>query len=566
MTAEHLRRNLPLWLAVVALTATWATISPEGSGPGVTCDELYHVAQGKHLIAALKQQGAAFFLPANIERNFPWRPGGPPVQAPLGHWILGAAHHLLDPAPDNLSAISITSARFAPALAFAGLVFMVGFWTARRRGWFAGGMASLSVALMPRLFAHAHLAALDMLTTFFFVAAVLAMAEAIRGGKTWHFALAGAVWGAAMLTRLHGLLVAPPVLLWAMWQFHQGKRAWPQRIKALAVWGTAGAATLFLGWPWLWLAPIARLQQWLSSGTSRQTLHVFYAGRVWADRDVPWHYPWVVFLVTVPVGLVLLGLWGFWTQCRDDAKPSNAESRGEGMLLLGCLLFVLAVFSWPGAPVYDGERLFLMAFPFWAIGCGFGTAWLESRLRERQISLPHIRTHRKDRAAPFAAARRAGWLPAAVVAGFVVLQGIGVVRYHPYQLSYYNLAVGGLAGAEKLGFEVTYWGDTVREPLLAEAARRSPGRPVLFAPSLAPFQTPAVAMSSPALLAAETALIGWDSTQPEEVGNCRYAIVYHRKADLGHPGEPWRNGRVVKGYSLGGVWLARLIALKSEDH
>ena len=89
----------PLLIALAALAATAATLAPDGRGPGVTCDELYHVYQGKQLVTAFRQQGFAFFSPENIDRNFPWQRGGPPVQAPLGHWILGWTHHLFDPGP-----------------------------------------------------------------------------------------------------------------------------------------------------------------------------------------------------------------------------------------------------------------------------------------------------------------------------------------------------------------------------------------------------------------------------------------------------------------------------------
>ncbi len=43
----------------------------------------------------------------------------------------------------------------------------------------------------------------------------------------------------------------------------------------------------------------------------------------------------------------------------------------------------------------------------------------------------------------------------------VIGQGYGVVTIHPFGLSYYNLLVGGLPGAERLGLELTYWGDAV---------------------------------------------------------------------------------------------------------
>ena len=64
---------------------------------------------------------------------------------------------------------------------------------------------------------------------------------------------------------------------------------------------------------------------------------------------------------------------------------------------------------------------------------------------------------------------------------FVLAQGYGVVALHPFGLSYYNLLVGGLPGAERLGLELTYWGDAVDRVLLdrlaGAAAPATPGRP-----------------------------------------------------------------------------------------
>jgi hypothetical protein len=39
------------------------------------------------------------------------------------------------------------------------------------------------------------------------------------------------------------------------------------------------------------------------------------------------------------------------------------------------------------------------------------------------------------------------------------------------------------------------------------------------------------------------------------------AVVYHRRADLDAAARILREGRVVLEYSMGGVWLARLVAL-----
>jgi hypothetical protein len=184
--------------------------------------------------------------------------------------------------------------------------------------------------------------------------------------------------------------------------------------------------------------------------------------------------------------------------------------------------------------------LFLMVFPLWAVWVGIGARWLIER--------------------PIVAA----WPPRlryGILAAFVALQGTGLIVYHPCQLSYYNLLVGGLPGAKRLGFEVTYWGDTVREPMLAEAARLSRGGPILFAPNLASFQAPAVTVTSPALQETGAALVGWDPSDAKAAAGCRYAIVYHRRADLA--GAEWilKQGKVVMEFQNQGVWLARLVEL-----
>jgi hypothetical protein len=252
---------------------------------------------------------------------------------------------------------------------------------------------------------------------------------------------------------------------------------------------------------------------------------------------VPWHYPLVMFVVALPLGLLLLGLLGVW------AKRRTARGNPGYLLVMGTLAFVLLVFAWPGTPVYDGARLFLMVFSLWAISVGIGAKWLVEHPAWQKLS-----------------AR----FRVIAVGLFVALQGLGLVLYHPCHLSHYSLMVGGIRGADKLGFEVNYWGDAVEERLLAEAARRTPAGPVLFAPSLANFQLEGVWRSSAALMAKSrlenrVPLVAWDGSGEGWRAGGRYAVVYHRKADLGRvPRELWP-ARVIAEHRKQGVWLARLV-------
>jgi len=544
-----LGRWAPVIVAAVALAAALATLTPGQGGPGIACDELYHVVVGRKLVDALGRDGLEFFAPEQIAQHFNWPEDGPPVQAPLGHWALGVAQVLFGPA----DTLSIAAARFAPAVAFGLLVLIVGVYARWAHGWLAGIVAGVSVALIPRVFAHAHFAALDMLVTLPLVAALMAMIVAARRDQWWCFAAAGVVWGLAMLVKLHGVLIAPPIIAWLIWHRRRGA------LVPLVAWAAAGVATLYTGWPWLWLAPWGNLWRYLLSGAQRSSIHVFYLGQVWDDTAAPWHYPLVMFLVTLPLGLLVLGVIGVFSrwhprslarrQCHPPEGCSRSEqpqpkgrgqsSTGEG-LLLATLVWLLAVFSLPGVPIYDGVRLILLAFPLWAVFVGIGTRWLHDRACWRAVP-SKIRL--------------------ALLAVVVVGQGMGLWLYGPCWTSHYSAAVGGLPGAVRLGFEVTYWGDSVLPPMLRETARRAPGETVLFEPSLAPFQLAGVQMAEPLLVRANTRLEGLDPDRGELPPNCRYALVYRRRADLSEVSGVLESGEVVAEHAIQDVWLTRLIEL-----
>jgi hypothetical protein len=525
------QRLAPIAIGLVACVATIATLAPEDGGPGMTCDEPYHVAYGKRLVRAFRQQGLGFFRPTNIRRNFDWRPDGPPVHPPLGNWLLGWTHHVFDPAPNDPYTISIVAARFAPAIAFGLLVFLVGWSAGRLEGPLAGAVASAAVFLVPRVFGHAHLAALDMLTAFFFVSAAIAVVEAdVRGGRLGWYALSGVVWGLAVLTRLHGLLMVPPVMIWLGWRRRM------RGILPFAVWLAAGGVTVFTGWPWLWLDPIRHAAQFVFTATARMPIHVFYMGQAWADRDVPRHYAVVMFAATLPLGLLILGVLGLWGRRRLSGSPPGFY------LFAGAMVFPLAVFSWPGVPVYDGVRLFLMIFPLWAVAVGVGAKWLIEHRMWATRGLP---------------------LRLGAIAGLVAAQGIGLVLYHPCYLSHYSLLVGGLPGATRLGFEVGYWGDAVTESLLKEVGEEGKPSAAVFGPNLAPFQAPFVTACSPTLTRRKVDVVGWEGGRKGTEAGCRYGIFYHRRADLDGIPDELLNSKMLAEQRILGVWTARVVEFPS---
>jgi hypothetical protein len=336
-------------------------------------------------------------------------------------------------------------------------------------------------------------------------------------------AACGAVFGLALLTKIQSILLPLPIALWALWYWRQ------RAVLPILVWGAVGVAVFFALWPWLWLAPWDHFAEYLGRTTNRQTIKVWYFGTSYADADVPWHYPFVMFLVTVPAGLQGLGFAGLLMR----GKAERREPRD--LLVLLCLACPLVVFARPGGAVYDGARLFLVSFPLWALFIGRGSAllfgWMQARW-SRPVS-------------------------AGALSVFLAGQAWGCVALHPCYLSYYNALVGGLRGAEALGLEVTYWQDSVTRDFLESCVKAVPrGSRIEMFPILDVFQLDGLTKQSPILRGHGIELApyrGFDRMQS------RYLLVFRRRADLPDPirDEPPRS-RLLAEVRRSGVQLAAL--------
>lgn len=494
----------PLAVATVALLSVVLTLDAAGDypklfeGPGITLDESFNVQMGVYQWRALRDlPNFVLLLPESVDDVFGPKSNYNPDHPPLGRVWLGFWHDLVEwlfppgdhPLNEHGVRFVTDCARVGSATAFALTVFLIGLFATKWYGRAAGLVASLSLALMPRVLAHAHLASLETFMNLTYSAAILSVAhwwparpldlspsemQPPEGG-TMNVSLrvvllTGVLFGLALLTKMQAILIPPIVGLWALW--HWRVRA----IKPLAIFGLVGLIVFFVGWPWLWLDPLHNVREYFARTTSRAVLNCYYLGQVWKDTDVPWHYPFVMFAVTVPVGLHALGVLGcFGRVCAPREQ-----------LLIAATLFPLVLFALPGVAVYDGERLFLVSYPIWAVLIGRGA----------DVTWHHLRQKAVDGRWRWVATPRACGVAAIL---FLMAQSAGAITMHPCQLSYYNLLVGGLYGADRLGFERTYWGDSITRSLLNSMTPQDGKRIVVVTPVLHQFQLGELMQQSPIL-------------------------------------------------------------------
>jgi 4-amino-4-deoxy-L-arabinose transferase-like glycosyltransferase len=378
-----------------------------------------------------------------------------------------------------------TAFRLAGLFWYATLLFLVYYISRKIYNRNIAWVAMISTALIPRLFADAHLLELDLplavvwlFTTYAFYRGLddKYQVPSIKDYKK-HFGfrisdfgfsreagwsiICGISFGLAMLTKVMAIFILIPLFLWAQ-IFYRNKYS-----NNLFCMFTIGPIIFVLFWPWLWHNTFTRILDYFAFFFLMESpLKTFYFGQAYSST--PWHYPLVMTLVTVPIGILLLALFGIWKSIRGKreegrgkqniltseailpAKRSSIFHQSDtfGSLLLFNILFFLGFFALPGTLVIDGVRYFLPIFPMLAIFAGLG--FYHFRLR---ISDCRFKT----------ANRKSQILNGIVLIIVFLLPLIAIGTYHPYQLSYYNELVGGIRGATRLGFETTYWGEVIRQ-------------------------------------------------------------------------------------------------------
>lgn len=534
-------------------------------GPGLTIDEPLNVGQSVRLVDHLFSLDFAGYRQADSAmHDYP----------PLGRVAIGVVHELalvVWPPQNPGVPFSIACARVASGLVFAITVWLVGRTAREFWGEIAGVTASAALALFPRSFGHAHLASLETVLSLVYLGVVvfatrrilwlkpavgtkpivrdfaseslppsetLANATSVNerrprlSGYCASAAGTGVILGCALLIKIQAIFLIAGLLVWGLLWLRWRGIAW------LAIVYLAAALVFVGGWTWLWDDPPTRVIEYFGKTTDRISINAWYQGRSWSDKELPWHYPWVMFFTAIPIGFLVAGGIATWNVIRSFWSTPRESLIAAGMLV------PLVVFSIPGVAVYDGERLFSMVFPLWALlaGRGFQDVW-------NWLFQSHEMSSRRR-------------LVAVCFSLFIVCQGVGIWKTSPTWLSYYNILVGGTYGANSIGLPASYWGDGLTRRFLIEAASRIPPNTVVaVAPTLYPHQADELLRQTPSLRAQGIQLASYGTPQATEA---TFVLLFNRPEYLPEEYRLLVPSSFVVVEERAGVWLAGLIETKPQ--
>lgn len=512
-------------LLLSSMLVDHGTVDGRLRGPGLTIDESFNIQQGVFLVDALVQHGPLVFSPSGARKVF----GSPdylPDHPPLGRAVLGVSHYLTSwciPGSESTS-YNVPAARLGSCFAFAMTVLLLSEFCQRRYGWASAMCVAILMISTPCLIGHARLAALESVTNLAWVAALLPLLAwwtDSRPPSALRACLSGVLWGLLLLTKVQGVLLPPIVILWAVWQYR-----W-QGLRPLIWWTLCGSVVFLLAWPWLWLDPIHNLQQYLGRTADRPTLYCWYFGERFADKQVPWHYPFVITLFTLPFG-VLLCLLARVRRKQPDAVDQLLLLSIAAPLIVFALpgtpadaavpevvvrLVPLIEFALPGTPVYDGNRLFLIVMPAIMVlaaraFCGFD----DRKQGTNEPSHPPLpRTMVRWQAA---------------VLGLLAIQPFGSPLFSSYAISQYGPLAGGSNGAARMEMEASYWSDGLNGSFWEQVPENST---VFVAPVSHQFQLQDIMSLVPIVKQRNIRLVPYEYDPDKQKG---LLLLIHRLADL----------------------------------
>lgn len=453
----------PVAAALLVLCGTALVVS-HAAGDAATVDEPVHVTAG----VEIARQGTAR-----------WNPEHPPLAKALAGLALSGLP--LAPVPDPIAdprhgpllarflfenatpgETILRRARLPFALLFAGLLLAARAIARNRFGPAAGLLALAFCAFEPNLIAHAGVVHTDVAVTLFVVLALLPLARLPRPearGAAW---LLGLLWGLAFLSKYDAPLLALatlPLLL----ADPEARRPWRRLLARLSL--AAGIALLVT---LAGFALAARHQKAADREALARDRLELRGGSPAAARAAI-----AVGSVLPPAGNLLTGVLSVVLQGRGNAPPNAFAGRvytgaipfylPVALATKTSLSLLLALLA--GAASRPGRRL--------AAACGAGILFflLVSAPASYNIGVRHVLFFFPLTALVAASAAvsetRALRAAAIVLAGTQALETLAV---HPFEMSFFNVAAGGLRGGHQLFADSNVdWGQD-----LARLAREAP--------------------------------------------------------------------------------------------
>jgi hypothetical protein len=311
-----------------------------------------------------------------------------------------------------------------------------------------GLWAAVALGVMPVFYGHAFVNSKDVPFACAFTWSMVFLLELfLSKGVSWSgVAACGLAFGAAAAIRPGGMILLFPLLFLATLLAQvTGRLGTTARLSASKLCAIGGLTwlTMIAFWPTAHRSPLVHPLRSIRVAMDFPVVYpVLFEGRVLRSDGLPWYYLLkYVAITTPPITLVVAALGVGLTVVWLTAEPRRDRSYVAGVAA-AWLLGPPAMWTLGRPNIIDGLRHFIFLLPALALFAGLGAATVVKTLR----------------------GGRARALGAAVATIVLLIPVRSLAQLHPYQMTYFNAFVGGLAGAAG-NYETDYWLTSYKEAM-----------------------------------------------------------------------------------------------------
>jgi 4-amino-4-deoxy-L-arabinose transferase-like glycosyltransferase len=335
------------------------------------------------------------------------------------------------------------------------------------------GAGLLGVALLlacPHVFFHSHLACFDGPITAMTVVVTYAFWRSLT---SWRWVVgAGVAWGIAVATKHNAVFLLPTLLAaYLLAQLSEcrltkgGRLTLPGLPLAFFAMLLIGPVIFYVFYPYGWPDPVGRIGAYYSYHLHHEHYPVDYFGTLYTEPPFPWHFPFVMTGLTVPLTVAVCGVCGWLLWLRQGVRAvwrawwrrsPSGQPAVDAWLIVVSTLVPPAIIAMPGVPIFGGTKHWMSMMPFFCLLAAGVVLEAAAGLRAR-----------------WPGAGR--WLAGVVVGSVILLPVVETARTHPYGHTYFNELAGGHQGGAALGMPRTFWGGDGRPLLSVINERAAPG-------------------------------------------------------------------------------------------
>lgn len=261
--------------------------------------------------------------------------------------------------------------------------------------------------------------------------------------------------------------------------------------------GLAWGITTTIFHPASWSNPVL----WFIETLQYLSAHVrdagdFFMGRNWRSQDLPWYYLPRWLTISIPV-FFQISFWLGMGLIIIKFKRFTSLQKSAVLLVLLQIFFLPILAILRDSTIYGGMRQFLFVLPGIAVITSSALIWIYQALKPQFLR----------------------WFAIGLTAVILSITVTDMIALHPYEYSYFNRAVGGIAKAGNY-YDTDYWGTSLSEGMKWLNENGEPNSTVLVGGSF----------HSARIYADSEKFTLYEMNNPEQqlTGNPDYYLVLHR--------------------------------------